>query len=219
MTRDYGQHCGIAHAMDVIGGRWALLIVRDLFSGSKRFSELQEGLPGIPSNVLTGRLRELEEAGVVERRVDSSPGGRMVYGLTDYGHELEEPILSLGRWGAKKMPPPQPGEFIPVDSLPFAFRSAFQPAAAKGPKRCYELRIDGRAFRAVVKRGEVTVPAPSAGQPDAVFEATAADVVELLMGRVDADVALAAGRLRVVEGSDDDARRFFELFRLLVDAT
>src|SRR5262245_1241060 len=135
VTRGYGQYCGLARALDLVGGRWALLVVRDLLTGPKRFSELQEGLHGIPTNVLTSRLRELEEAGIVERRVQAHPGGGVAYALTDYGLELEKPVLGLGFWGAKSMGSPCEGEFISVDSLALALRGAFRPEQAHGPER------------------------------------------------------------------------------------
>src|SRR5256885_14485771 len=84
VTRGYGQFCGLARALDLVGGRWALLVVRDLLTGPKRFTELQEGLHGIPTNVLTSRLRELEEVGIVERRVQAHPGGGVAYALPQY---------------------------------------------------------------------------------------------------------------------------------------
>ena len=147
VARGYGQFCGLARALDLVGGRWALLVVRDLLTGPKRFSELQEGLHGVPTNVLTSRLRELEEAGIVERRVQAHPGRGVAYALTEYGLELEEPVLRLGFWGAKTMGPPCEGDFISVDSLALALRGAFRPEKARGPKRLYEVRIDGRTVR------------------------------------------------------------------------
>src|SRR6266540_2349588 len=101
--RRYGQTCGIAHALDLVGERWALLVVRELLLGPKRFTDLREGLPGIGANVLASRLRELESAGVVQRRTLPAPAAATVYELTEYGRELEEPLLAFGRWGAKTL--------------------------------------------------------------------------------------------------------------------
>src|SRR4029450_734908 len=103
VQRAYHQYCGLSRALDLLGARWALLVVRDLLTGPKRFTDLEEGLPGIPTNVLTSRLRELEDAGIVQRRVQSRPAGGVVYELTDYGKELEQPLLALGGWGAKSL--------------------------------------------------------------------------------------------------------------------
>src|SRR4030088_766323 len=102
-TRPYGQYCGFARALEVVGERWALLIVRDLLIGPKRFTDLLRGLPGIPSNVLTARLKELEDAGVVRRRVLARPARAVVYELTEYGLELDAAVVELGRWGAKNL--------------------------------------------------------------------------------------------------------------------
>src|ERR687898_3298776 len=161
VTRGYGQFCGLARALDLVGGRWALLVVRDLLTGPKSFGELQEGLQGIPTNVLTSRLRELEEAGIVERRGRSHPGGGVDYALTEYGLELEEPVLRLGFWGAKALGSPEEGDVISVDSLALALRGAFRSEKARGPQRLYEIRVDGKPLRIVVKGSSVTVPASS----------------------------------------------------------
>src|ERR671936_950820 len=110
--RSYGQFCGLARAVEVVGERWALLIVRDLLVGPKRFTDLRRGLPRIPTNVLAERLRELEYAGVVRRRLLPRPAGSVVYELTPYGQELEEAVLPLGRWGARALGEPRPDEIV-----------------------------------------------------------------------------------------------------------
>ena len=212
MTRGYGQFCGLARALDLVGGRWALLVVRDLLTGPKRFGELQEGLQGIPTNVLTSRLRELEEAGIVERRVRSHPGGGVDYALTEYGLELEEPVLRLGFWGAKALGSPEEGDVISVDSLALALRGAFRSEKARGPQRLYEIRVDGKPLRIVVKGSSVTVPASSPEEPDVVVEAAPGDMSKLLTGELDVDSAIGSARVRV-DGDRDEARRLFEMFR------
>ena len=100
-NRAYGQFCGFARALEAVGERWALLIVRDLMVGPKRFTDLRRGLPGIPTNILTSRLKELERDGIIERRVLPRPEGSVVYDLTGYGRELEDSVVALSRWGAK----------------------------------------------------------------------------------------------------------------------
>lgn len=212
VTRGYGQFCGLARALDLVGGRWALLVVRDLLTGPKRFTELQEGLRGIPTNVLTSRLRELEDVGIVERRVQAHPGGGVAYALTEYGRELEEPVLQLGFWGAKTMGSPCEGDFISVDSLALAFRGAFRPEKARGPKRLYELRIDGKPLRVAVKSGRVSAPAVSDEEPDVVIDTEPEVMSQLLTGAVDVDTAIGSGRVRL-DGDPAEARRLFEMFR------
>jgi DNA-binding HxlR family transcriptional regulator/putative sterol carrier protein len=212
MSRCYGQFCGLSRALDLVGGRWALLVVRDLLVGPKRFTQLQEGLHGVPTNVLTARLRELEESGIVRRRVQAGPGGGVVYELTEYGRELEEPLLRLGYWGAKSLGEPGKDDFISTDALAVALRGAFHPAKARGRQRLYELKVSGKSLPIAVKGGQATVPASSADDADAVLEADAGVFAELFSGRADVDAAMAAGRLRV-HGERADAGRLFEMFR------
>src|SRR5690625_1631701 len=126
MTKDYGQFCGVAKAASTLGERWALLVVRDLSIGPRRFNELHEGLPGIATSLLTTRLRELEAAGVVERRVAAFPGRGLTYALTDYGQELLPVLDALGRWGARRMREPEPADVVTDSSLAAAMRAAFQ---------------------------------------------------------------------------------------------
>src|SRR5437764_13643685 len=99
-ARTYGQFCGLARALELVGERWAMLIVRDLLVGPRRFTDLSRGLPRIPTNILSERLKELEDAGVVHRRVLPRPIGSVVYELTAYGADLEDAVKLLGRWGA-----------------------------------------------------------------------------------------------------------------------
>jgi DNA-binding HxlR family transcriptional regulator/putative sterol carrier protein len=212
MARCYGQFCGLARALELVGGRWALLIVRDLLTGPKRFSELQDGLPGIPTNVLTSRLRELEEADIVGRRLQGRPGGGVVYELTDYGRELEDAVLRLGFWGAKAMGAPKADDYISTDALALAFRGSFHPERAHGPQRLFELRVEGKVLRIEVKDGQLSVPASSEGEPDVVVEVGAELLSNVLSGELDVDTALASGRVQL-HGDRQAAHRLFEMFR------
>src|SRR3954453_5510820 len=99
--RKYDQGCGSARALELVGDRWALLVVRELLLGPKRFTDLRDGLPGIGPNVLSQRLKELEEIGVLRREQLPPPAASTVYELTEWGHELEEILVRLGRWGAR----------------------------------------------------------------------------------------------------------------------
>jgi DNA-binding HxlR family transcriptional regulator/putative sterol carrier protein len=212
MSRDYRQFCGLARALELVGGRWALLVVRDLLTGPKRFSELQEGLRGIPTNVLTSRLRELGATGIVQRRAQARPGSGVVYELTDYGHELEEAVLRLGYWGAKTMGAPKQDDFISTDALALALRGAFRPDKARGAQRTYELRTAGKPLRIAIENGQVTVPAVTDKDPDLVVEAAPEVFSQLFGGTLNIDAARTSHRLRV-QGDDDDLRRLFEMFR------
>jgi DNA-binding HxlR family transcriptional regulator/putative sterol carrier protein len=212
MPREYGQFCGLAQALDVVGGRWSLLIVRDLLNGPKRFKDLEDGLPGIPTNVLSARLKELETSGVVRRHLLPRPAKGVGYELTDYGRELEAPLVALGLWGARSLGRPSEGDPISVDGLALALRGAFRPGEAAGLRRTYELQLDGRSLLISVEGGTVSIV--SAAGPSDVRLATSAEVlVALLFGQLRVDDALTGGQLSVA-GGKTEARRFFKLFRL-----
>ncbi len=112
MSKRYAQYCPVAHALGLVGERWALLVVRELLGGPKRYTDLTAGLPGIGTNILAGRLRDLEEAGVVQKRKLPPPAAATVYELTPYGEELREPLYALGRWGARSLGPPGPDDSL-----------------------------------------------------------------------------------------------------------
>src|SRR6188508_245397 len=116
MTRTYDDGCGIAHALDLVGERWALLVVRELLLGPKRFTDLRAGLPGISANILSQRLRELEAEGIVARDTLPPPAGVAVYALTPRGAELEPVVLALGAWGIRSPTLPRDAH-VGVDSV------------------------------------------------------------------------------------------------------
>jgi DNA-binding HxlR family transcriptional regulator len=212
MSREYLQYCGLARAMEAVGGRWTLLVVRDLLAGPKRFTELQKGLPGIPSNVLTSRLRELDDAGVVTRRL---LGKGVAYELTPYGLALENAIVQLGMWGAQTMGPRTPEEHYSIHSLGLALRGAFQPAEVHDLELTFDLEVDDQRLQVTVSEGALSFP--SAGEtestPDATLTAGPDVLPQIMSGRVIFEDAVRSGALRV-EGSNDAARRFFTLFQL-----
>src|SRR5437763_11662444 len=165
--RKYGQGCGTAHALDLIGDRWALLVVRELLFGPKRFTDLRDGLPGIGPNVLSQRLKELEEAGVLRRRVLPPPAGSTVYELTEWGSELEDIVVRLGRWGARSPEMPRETETHP-EWLVLGMRAIYDPADDPVPT-LYELRFGDEVFWARADDGSLRVGRGAASQPDAVL--------------------------------------------------
>jgi DNA-binding HxlR family transcriptional regulator len=211
-SRAYGQYCGFARALEVVGERWALLVVRDLLVGPKRFTDLLRGLPGIPSNVLTARLKELESAGVAQRRVLPRPSRAVVYELTEYGLELEGVVVELGRWGAKNLGDPRPDETITVDSLITALRSTFRPEASRGFRAGYEFRVGEIVLHARVDDGRVDVAEGSLPGADLAIEA-GPGVRALMAGEVSPADAIANGIVRVT-GAPELLTRFAEIFRI-----
>ena len=212
MARTYGQFCGVARALELVGERWALLIVRDLLVGPRRFTDLRRGLPKIPTNILTDRLHELEAAGLVRRRVLPRPAGGTAYELTGYGGELEEIVLSLGRWGARSLGTPRPAEIVTPDSLIMALRTTFQPDAARGQHVGYELRVGEIVIHARVDDGALAVAAgPLAGADLAIT--TFGPLNPLLRGAISPQEALAGGQL-AIDGDPALLDRFVTLFRI-----
>ncbi|GAA3338691.1 winged helix-turn-helix transcriptional regulator [Amorphoplanes nipponensis] len=141
-SRTYGQFCGVSRAADLLGQRWALHIVRDLLIAPARFSDLLRALPGVPTNMLSTRLRELEAAGVVERQ--AVPGQRSVqYRLTARGRGLEPVIDALGRWGAGRMVAPEPGETVTSAIVASMLRTAFAGRAEPGPTTTTVFQVGG----------------------------------------------------------------------------
>jgi DNA-binding HxlR family transcriptional regulator len=217
MTREYGQFCGLAKALELVGGRWTLLIVRELMVGPRRYSEIEEGLPGIPTNVLSARLRELEDNGLVERVLQARPSRAVVYALTPYGLELWDPMSRLGLWGAKTLGKPRPGDSFSSASLELALRATFDADAARNSDMLFEIRLAERRLYVHVRDRAVSFPSEPTSPPDLVLETTPEVFAELFAGYTDIDAAVGSGRARV-DGPRRDGRRFFKLFHLPADA-
>jgi DNA-binding HxlR family transcriptional regulator len=211
-TRTFGQFCGLAHALEIVGERWALLIVRDLVLGPKRFTDLHRGLPRIPTNVLSARLKELEQSGIVLRRPVPRPGSGVVYELTEYGRQLEDVVLRLGRWGAQSMGEPGPLDIVTSDSLVLALRATFEPAAARGLGFSYELHVGPVIVHARVANGMLEAGAGPLPAPDLMIEAGPV-FRALIAGEVSPAQALASGQVRLT-GDPALLDRFVEVFRI-----
>ena len=210
--RAYGQFCGFSRALEVLGERWALLIVRDLLIGPKRFTDLHRGLPGIPTNVLTARLKELEEDGIVQRRILPRPEHAVVYELTPYGSELDETVAALGRWGAKTLGEPRPDEIVTVDSIAMALRTTFQPEATRGRSETYELHVGEVVLDVRVDDGTLSITPGTARHPDAVIEA-GPGIRAVMAGEISPAEAIASGAVRVT-GDAALLTHFAETFRI-----
>ena len=226
--RSYGQYCGVTTAVELIGERWALLIVRDLLVGPRRYTDLKQGLPRIPTNILSTRLKELQEGGVV-RRVPLLNCG-LVYELTPYGRSFEPIMLALGRWGFQAMGDPEEGDVVTADSLTMALRTAL--VADRAVDAEYELHVGDVALRASVRDGELRVaqlapPAPPVGgrlpdgDPDAVIVA-GPGIRRLIGGDITPAEALAQDVVAVVRGEEswvDSFATTFHIARMTVGST
>ena len=211
MAKRFDQYCPIAHAMSLVGERWALLVIRELLKGPRRYTDLAGGLPGIGTNVLATRLRELEAAGVVARRRLPPPAASTVYELTDYGAELEEVLHAVARWGARSLGLPRSRDELDPDWGLNAFPALLYPERARDVTARYVVRIGDEAFTVGLDDGCLHVAAGAHGAPDADLAMDFATFYELASGELDAAEVVDAGRVRV-DGDRDAALRFFELF-------
>jgi DNA-binding HxlR family transcriptional regulator len=191
-TRTKLDGCGIAHASDLLGQRWALLVVRELLLGPKRFTDLRTGIPDISPNVLGQRLRELEESGLVRRRKLAPPAAAQVYELTEWGRELEPAILSLGRWASGSPSFPVGAEMGP-DSLILALKTAFDPDKADGLEATYELRLGEIPFKIAVKRGQFEAVRGEAEPRDAMIRSDPDTIAGVVFGENRLGKAVEAG--------------------------
>jgi DNA-binding HxlR family transcriptional regulator len=180
--RTYNQYCGVASALDLVGERWALLVVRELVLGGKRFTDLKEGLPGIGTNVLATRLRQLEADGIVQKLRLAPPAATTVYVLTDYGQRLVPALLALGRWGAETIGEPLPGQAVRSEWLAVALRAFFDPNAALEVDATIELDLPDGAFRIFVEYGTLKVESGPAVRWDLRLSADVQTLIRYLAG-------------------------------------
>ncbi|MEU5264525.1 winged helix-turn-helix transcriptional regulator [Amycolatopsis sp. NPDC021455] len=199
-SRSYGDACTIARALDVVGERWALLVVRELLLGPQRFSDVRRALPGASSNLVTDRLRELEGHGVVARRKLPPPAASTVYELTEWGRELEPVVLALGAWGSR-VPRPNPAS-LGVTSVLLFLRGSARPRGTA----CYRVELDSRVWTVRTEPGRLTVEPGEPGAPDATIRTDPPTLNALLEQPSHLDEAIHDGRL-TIEGDRDAVRR------------
>jgi DNA-binding HxlR family transcriptional regulator/putative sterol carrier protein len=194
--RRYGDPCGVARSLDVVGDRWALLIIRDLLLGPKRFKDLLGGLVGANPNVVTQRLSDLTDAGVVRRRKLPAPAKVWVYELTQRGRDLEPVLLHLGRWGAHA---PYQSELrvLGHDSLVLSVKAGFDPGQTAELAGEYELWIDGDVFALNVENSGLEAARGPAADPDAVIRTDAETLTAIVTGQLSVQAARAAGKLAI----------------------
>jgi DNA-binding HxlR family transcriptional regulator len=210
--RTYGDRCGVARALDIAGERWALLVVRELLLGPKRFTDLRAGLPHVGPDVLAQRLRELEQSGVVRRGTLPPPAGSRIYELTERGRQLEPVVIALGRFGSVA-PFPAGDARIGVDAVVIALKSLFDPARADGLHAGYELRLGDQRFRIDVADGRLDVARGGAAAPDAIIETDPGTLATVLWHGRRLDEARRAGDV-AIEGDRRAVARLLALFPL-----
>ena len=208
--RSYGDGCGMAHGLDLVGERWALLVVRELLLGPKRFTDLRHGLPNASPNVLSERLRELEASGVIAKRRLPPPAASSVYELTDWGRELEPVVMTLGRWalGSPSFPRDLPvGEV----SIALGMRTVFDPQVAGDLEGTIRLRFgEDTVYEAALRDGELDVHSGEGADPDATVTARDPARFAAHFGHGDQlEAAVEAGDFSV-EGDEELVSRFLD---------
>jgi DNA-binding HxlR family transcriptional regulator len=194
--RRYDDACGLAHAGELIGERWALLVVRELILGPKRFTDLRAGIPRVSPNVLGQRLRELEQAGIVQRRTLPPPAGSKVYELTDWGHDLEPVVLALGAWAARS--PGFPSESpVGPDSIILAMKALHDPDASQGVEADAVITLDGNTFHVAVSDGEMELSRDPVPDPDVAVESSPDKFGDVMLGALSIEEAIASGDLEL----------------------
>lgn len=201
--RSYDQYCGLAHALDLVGERWTLLIVRELLTGPKRYSDLLERLPGIGTNLLADRLKFLQESGVVEKS--------HVYRLTAYGRRLEGPVIELARWGLESIGEPDEDDYYSGSWSILAMHAVFREEAAEGLGEEYEYRVGDDIFHAEVRDGQLNTSDGPADEPAFILETDVDTFRDIVTGDVDTEEGISSGRVRF-EGSRAALHRSAELF-------
>lgn len=210
-SRSYNQYCGLAYALDVVGERWTLLIVRELIAGPRRFKDLMDGLRGISTNLLSERLKSLEQQGLLSRHILPPPAGSTVYQLTDLGLTLEKPLLELGKWGSQFVPPSMEGATVlRPGSYALTLKTFFRPEQAQGIDEIYELHIDGEVLHVRIQAGEIQVQQGAAQKADVVLTTDMPSYLGLLAGQIQPDEAIS-GQLIQIDGDPAALGRFLRI--------
>ena len=209
----FDQYCPVAHALSLVGERWSLLVVRELLHGPKRYTDLAHGLPGIGTNILAARLRDLEECGVVQKRKLPPPTPVTVYELTEYGKGLNEAIYALGRWGARTLGPPKDGDELYPEWGVNALPAMFNAEAARGLTETYVLKIQDDAFTARIADGTLEASVGAAEDADLALETDMDTFFQLATGELQPADVVKSGRARV-KGGIETLERCFRVLSL-----
>jgi DNA-binding HxlR family transcriptional regulator len=210
-TRRYGQYCPVARSLDVLGERWTLLVVRNLMMGPQRYTDLREELPGLATDLLTARLRTLEDAGYVRRRRLPRPASSTVYELTDAGQRLARVVLELARLGLAHLGTPSPDENISSEAVVLSLRASFRPEVAGEADQSYQLDLDGERFVVRVRPGWAETTRGQAPDPQITLTTTARTFAQLVSRAIDAKSAVTEGKLQI-DGPRRSLDRFLAIF-------
>jgi DNA-binding HxlR family transcriptional regulator len=211
--RTYNQYCALSAALDVLGERWTLLIVRDLLYGPKRFKDLHANLLGIGTGLLTARLNQLQADGVIERTRLPPPASTSAYQLTADGQALHGILVELARWGLPRVGLANGRTLATGDVLILALEASFDPMAVEHADGIYELQIDGTPYRLEINRRALDIRLGHATSPLTTAATDAQTLIDLTDGETTLEAALASGRVKIA-GDLEAAARFAQAFGL-----
>ncbi len=210
-AKSYAQYCPVARSLDVLGERWTLLVVRNLLLGPQRYTDLREALPGIATDLLTARLRTLEDAGYVERHKLPPPTPVTVYQLTDTGQSLRPLLLELARLGINRLGPPPADQDIRPSAVVLSLRASFDPDATHDPDGNYQLALDGEPFSVTIQNRRLDVARGQASNPHCTISTNARLLAQLLSGAIEPAHAIGTGEL-ALDGTRTELERFLQTF-------
>ncbi len=215
----YHQYCPVAHALDLVGDRWTLLIVRNLLIGPKRFVDLQTGLPGLGTNILTVRLKGLEQDGLIVRRFLPPPAASTVYELTNYGRQLEEALTALAHWGAQSLGTPAPDQVIKPDAVMLALYGFFKPVGEmQMGQATYQIDCEDAqfsdVFRVHIDGGRVEVKPGVVSDPDVIIHLNVETLYALSARQISLRDAIAQSTVSL-EGKPNAVAQFRQHYEIL----
>jgi DNA-binding HxlR family transcriptional regulator len=217
-NRTYNQYCPLAHALDLVGERWTLLIIRNLFVGPKRFSDLLRGLPSIGTNILTARLKALEENGLIQNRFLPPPAASSVYELTPYGRSLQDAMVALALWGAQSLGTPKTGQVFSTEAIELVLYMMFMPAVTSNLSGIFAVKIEGEPFSATfwVKVGDglIAVEQEAPGTPTITLRTDLITLGSLAAGHISYKEAVVKELLHL-DGSEAEIASFHALFETM----
>jgi DNA-binding HxlR family transcriptional regulator len=211
--RLYNQYCPVARALEVVGGRWTMLIVRELFSGPKRYTDLMDRLPGVGTNMLAARLKELEDDKVIKKSKLPPPAASTVYELTELGHILDPVITHLARFGLHFLDPARPRDQYRPSWVVLGLQASFRPSEAMALEESYEFRVDGEIFHVTVEYGTMRASLGPAYKPDLVINANRREMALLAAGREIPNRSFETGKIKI-EGKQESLDNCHRIFGL-----
>lgn len=211
--RLYNQYCPVARALEVVGGRWTMLIIRELFSGPKRYTDLMDRLPGIGTNMLAARLKELEDDKVIKKSKLPPPAASTVYELTELGHILDPVITHLARFGLHFLDPARPRDQYRPSWVVLGLQASFRPSESTALDESYEFRVDGEVFHVSVEYGTMRASLGPAHKPDLIINANRREMALLAAGREIPKRSWDTGKIKI-EGKQESLDNCHRIFGL-----